>query len=218
MTKPIVLFIATQFFCSLAQAQIEHKGWWTRDLFTYQYFHQPSDNNSGAFERTYHRIFTQPEVGYVIKKNWMVGLVLQYDYRTDNYDIPEGQTGQSHSSRSYYGAGPLIRYYHPIGKRVYFMSEVFGFYARETNGQTFQELASDRKTRYTKTQLGVGSNPSFAYFLTDNLGVSITFANIGYYTDKDSESFTFSINPQQWLLGVEWYFNKKSANKMGDGR
>ena len=31
-----------------------------------------------------------------------------------------------------------------------------------------------------------------------------------FYTSKQDKSFTLKINPQQWLLGVESYFERKN--------
>jgi len=33
---------------------------------------------------------------------------------------------------------------------------------------------------------------------------------VQYYGNKDGQTFIFEVNPQQWLLGVEYYFEKKN--------
>jgi hypothetical protein len=32
---------------------------------------------------------------------------------------------------------------------------------------------------------------------------------VQYYGNKNGSSFIVEVNPQQWLLGVEYYFEKK---------
>lgn len=210
MKKPLYLALLLCLTTSAAFAQLENKGWWTRDLFTYSYYHQ---NDAGAVPRTYNRYFTQPEVGYVLNKHWMAGLVFQYEFIRDRYDLPANANALQSSTKNFYGAGPLLRYYLPLSKRASFMPEVFSFWSKQTDEQVYVDPSGERKVRNTKHQFGIGANPTIVYFITRDLAFSITVVNIGYYASRTEKSFTLSINPQQWLFGVEYYFEKKKARQ-----
>ncbi len=209
MKKQIYSALVCLSFTTALSAQLENKGWWTRNLFTFQFFQEDAALSENRFGRHYQRYFTQPELGYVLNKRWMAGLVTQYEYINDRYDVPGDKAALKAETKRFYGAGPLLRHYVPISKRTYFMSEVYTFWSRETNEKVYSEFGIERKTNTARNVFGAGANPTIVYFLTRDLAFSITVVNIGYYAGKDNQSFTLSINPQQWLFGVEFYFEKK---------
>ena len=211
MKKQRFIFIFWLLMSNIACAQLENKGWWTRDLFTYQFYQQDASLADNRLERHYNRVFTQPELGYVLNKRVLVGIVAQFERVTDRYDVPADRSSLRASTKRSYGAGPLFRYYFPLTKRASFMPEVYGFLSRETNTEIYSDFGVDRKTSNSRNILGLGANPTIVYFLTRDMAFSITVVNIGYYANKGSQSFTFSLNPQQWLFGVEFYFEKKKT-------
>jgi hypothetical protein len=206
MKKGIAVLLLLGSWLSLF-AQLENKGWWTRDLVSYDYFHRPGKGGSD-FERKYQRIFTQPEAGYALNKHWMVGIVTQFEYRSDRYIIPDDAAASAGTSKYFYGAGPLLRYYFPLGPRVSLMPEFFLFYSHEVATDYYSDFGTLRKTNRSTDIFGAGAFPSLVCFLTKDLALSLTVASVNYYTSKESSSFTLNINPQQWLLGVEYYFDK----------
>lgn len=124
-------------------------------------------------------------------------------------NIPAGLTGSKGSRKKFFGAGPLCGIINQIGKRLAFMPEFFAFYSEEVRTYITATPFGDFKSPVSDGIVGAGAFPSFVYFMTDRLAVSITFINIQYYSSRGGQSFTVNLNPQQWLLGVECYFNKK---------
>ena len=200
------------FFCLFlgrsAHAQLESKGWWTRDLFTFQYYKVPGKTDRDL-DRVYKRLFTQPEVGYALNKHWMVGLVTQYEFSSDRYVVPADTVAYVGNSKRFYGAGPLLRYYFPLGKRVCLMPEFYLFYSHEIHTEMTSNVGNS-ENRYTVNTFGAGTFPSLVCFLTRDLALSLTVASVNYYKSKQGTSFTVNINPQQWLLGVEYYFERRT--------
>ena len=190
-----------------AHAQLENKGWWTRDLFSFDYYHVPPPGQNDL-DRKYKRFFTQPEVGYALSKHWMIGIVGQYEYRSDRYAVPADTSAYAGSTKSFYGAGPLVRYYLPLGPRVSLMPEFFMFYSHQVTTEIYSDSGSLDKTEHPLGIFGMGVFPSLVCFLTRDLALSLTVASANYYTSTEGSSFALHINPQQWLLGVEYYFEK----------
>jgi hypothetical protein len=202
----------TLFFCvcsAVATAQLENKGWWTRDLFSYNYQYNPADAAQGRLERRYNRFFTQPEIGYVLNRRTMVGIVAQYESLSDRFTIPGGQSGLMETRRRFYGAGPLLRFYFPLAKRVLIMPEFFAFYSKEKTTQVYAEPGGPRTTAAAFGTFGAGAFPSLVCFLSRDLALSLTVVRVQYYQNKGGRSLTVEVNPQQWLLGVEYYFEKR---------
>ncbi len=211
MKKHLLCAVFGMLFTNLSFAQLENKGWWTRDLFTFSYFKQDESLSDNRLERTYQRYFTQPEVGYVLNKRWLLGLVMQYEFIADRYTVPADRSGLKASYKRFYGAGPLLRYYIPLTKRASFMPEVFAFWSHQIQDEFYTNVGLESKTTTSLDIFGLGANPTIVYFLTRDLAFSITFVNIGYYSSRESRSFTLAVNPQQWLFGVEYYFEKKKG-------
>ncbi|MBV6440572.1 MAG: hypothetical protein EPGJADBJ_02243 [Saprospiraceae bacterium] len=207
MKKTALFWLYFQGFCLPAYAQLENKGWWTRDLFTFEYYRTPGDAGKTP-ERKYKRFATQPEIGYTLGKRWMVGIVGQYDYRSDKYHVPADTPAYVGSTKSFYGAGPLVRYYLPLGARVSLMPEFYMFYSHQVATEIYSDFGNLKKTRRPLDTYGMGLFPSLVCFLTRDLALSLTVASVNYYTSKDGTSLSININPQQWLLGVEYYFEK----------
>ena len=208
MKKKIAFLMLSLGLHFSASAQLENKGWWTRDLFSFRYYNVPGPAGVNSLDRKYKRFFTQPEVGYTLNKHWMVGIVAQYERQTDLYDVPADTSAYRGSTRSFYGAGPLVRYYFPLGPRVSLMPEFFMFYSHEKNSELRSNFGNIEKTNRHLNIFGIGTFPSLVCFLTRDLALSLTVASVNYYTSKEGDSFTVEINPQQWLLGVEYYFEK----------
>ncbi|MDX1913248.1 MAG: hypothetical protein SFV22_17270 [Saprospiraceae bacterium] len=213
MKKNIYLTLLTCAICADASAQLENKGWWTRDLFSYQYQHNPADAAQGRQERTYHRFFTQPEIGYVLNKRTMVGIVAQYETLSDRFAIAPAQSGLTETQRRFYGAGPLLRFYFPLAKRVLIMPEFFAFFSREKTTSVYSELGVPQETSTAYNTFGAGAFPSLVCFLSRDLALSLTVVRVQYYQNEGSRSLTVEVNPQQWLLGVEYYFEKRKRKE-----
>ena len=205
-------------FCTLFHqplfAQLENKGWWTRDLLTLRSDHDPKGGPSGL-GRTVGRFLTQPEVGYALNKRLLVGLITQYSHTFERQKIDVAGVGLSRSDDRFIGAGPLLRYFIPLGKRVSLMPEVFFTYFYGENTRVISTYGVESKTSTHAHSIGTGAFPSLVCFLTRDLALSLTVASVQYYGNKNGSSFIVEINPQQWLLGVEYYFEKKSPRKEG---
>ena len=206
--KISLLIFGLNVFPILCSAQLDNKGWWTRDLFHFQWHNDPSDNSS-EFDRHYLRFYTQPEIGYAINDRMLVGIVTQYEFIKDRYEVPANASGITESRSQFYGAGPLFRYFIPLGNRISFMPEFFLFYSTEKFTDIYSEAGHITEEKYSQNTFGAGAFPSFVCFLNRDIAVSITVVSALYYGNEDSQSIDIAINPQQWLLGVEYYFNKK---------
>jgi len=190
-----------------SRAQLNDKGWWTRDLFHYSWVTIPG--SSGSLDRNYRRFFTQPEIGHTLGDRWMAGIVGQFEYISDRYEVPQDTSASGGYRKTFYGAGPLLRYYLPLSNRIYFMPEFFLFYSREKYTNLSYNLGALTEYSYGHNTFGGGTYPSIVCFLNRDLAFSITVISATYYTNRESKSLTISLNPQQWLLGVEYYFGRK---------
>lgn len=208
MKKATLAFIVF-LFLQTSSAQISEHGWWTRDLLHFSTFNVPA--SSGVPDRNYYRFFTQPEIGHTFGKHWLGGIVGQYEFVSDRYDVPSDSSGNGGFKSSFYGAGPLLRYYLPISHRIYFMPEFFLFYSHQKTTNLYSQLGVISETDYSLNTFGAGAFPSMVCFLNDNLAFSITVVSLTYYSSPEGHSLYFNVNPQQWLLGVEYYFGKKNA-------
>ncbi len=208
MKKAIPFALLNLFVCLNLHAQLEHKGWWTRDLFTYRSDYDP---NFGGPDlgRTSGRLSTQPELGYALNKRCLVGLIAQYSHNFVRQEIAPNTSGFVRSDEHYYGAGPLFRYFIPLGKRVSLMPELFFVYYYVEKATVVSNSGVEEKTKTSYNSIGTGTFPSLVCFLTRDLALSLTVASVQYYGNKDGHAFIVEVNPQQWLLGVEYYFEKK---------
>jgi len=209
MKKPIFLALLGMLFAHLAIAQLENKGWWTRDLLTYRSDRDP-DGGSSGLGRTTGRLLTQPEFGYALNKRCLVGFITQYSHTFERQKLAPNASGLVRSDDRFIGAGPLFRYFIPLGKRVALMPEVFFTYFYSKNTRVVSNLGIEERSTTTANSIGTGAFPSLVCFLTRDLALSLTVASVQYYGNKDGQTFIFEVNPQQWLLGVEYYFEKKN--------
>lgn len=191
-----------------ASAQLENKGWWTRDLLSYRSDYDPKGGSAGL-GRTAGRFLTQPEFGYAINKRCLIGLITQYSNTFERQTQNANSSGLSHSSSRFFGAGPLFRYFIPLGERVALMPEAFFTYFFGENAQTYSNLGIEKKSNSKFNSIGAGAFPSIVCFLNRDIALSLTVASFQYYGNKDGHSIIVEVNPQQWLLGVEYYFEKK---------
>lgn len=210
MKKALLLTTCSLFLSLTLQAQLENKGWWTRDLFTYRSDFAP--NTGGAdLGRTTGRLLTQPEIGYALNKHCLVGLITQYSHNFVRQEIEAGGSGTLRSDDRFVGAGPLFRYFFPLGKRVALMPEAFFVYYYGENSTVFTTAGVEEKTSTGYNSIGAGAFPSLVCFLTRDLALSLTVASVQYYGNKSGHTLIVEVNPQQWLLGVEYYFEKKKG-------
>lgn len=93
------------------------------------------------------------------------------------------------------------------------MAEGYVFFSKERNTNISFNQGMEQRDASRRQEFGAGSNPTIVYFLTRNLAFSITFINIGYYATRESQSFTLSVNPQDWLWGLEYYFDRRAENR-----
>ena len=197
-----------------AAAQLETKGWWTRDLVSYRSYHEAKGGSAGL-GRTSGRFVTQPEFGYALNKHCLVGLIVQYSNSFERQTLNASSSGLLRSNDQYLGAGPLFRYFIPLGKRVAFMPELFFTYYGGKKTEVISNFGIETRSTTRYNSIGTGAFPSLVCFLTRDLALSLTVASLQYYGNKDGYSFIAEVNPQQWLLGVEYYFEngKRSAAK-----
>jgi hypothetical protein len=89
-----ILLIALQciFFAFPAFAQLENKGWWTRDLLTCRSYHDAKGGDSGL-GRTTGRFLTQPEFGYALNKRCLVGIITQYSNTFERQTLAPNASG-----------------------------------------------------------------------------------------------------------------------------
>ncbi|MDO8368968.1 MAG: hypothetical protein Q7T20_19380 [Saprospiraceae bacterium] len=208
MRKSIPCILLIVMFAGPLMAQLENKGWWTRDLLSYRSDHEPNGGSSGL-GRTTGRFLTQPEIGYTLNKRCLLGLIMQYSHSFERQEIAPNSSGLLRSDDRYFGAGPLFRYFIPLGKRVSLMPELFFTYFYGENTKTTTNAGLETKTRTATHSIGTGAFPSLVCFLTRDLALSLTVASVQYYGNKGGQTFIVEVNPQQWLLGVEYYFEKK---------
>lgn len=213
MKKALLIFAGICWMTS-SFSQVTKNTWWTRDLFSLYHLSYPESNTQSGFDEKSTHIFFRPEAGYVFGKGWMVGIVPDIDYSIHHYDIPEISSGVSQEKNAGFGVGPLLRYYVPISKRIYFMPEFYLFYGHTKHTTTTSTLGAVSTSSYSGNSYGAGSNPSIVCFLSNRIAAVLTFVQIGYYSDgKKSRDLFVDVNPTTWLWGIEYHFNKPVVEK-----
>ena len=212
MKTLVLLAILSILWVFPAQAQLENKGWWTRDLLSYRAYHDAKGGDSGL-GRTTGRFLTQPEFGYALNKRCLVGFITQYSNTFERQTLAPNASGLLRSNDRFFGAGPLFRYFIPLGKRVALMPELFFTYFYGENTRINSNMGIEEKSTTSYSSIGTGAFPSLVCFLTRDIALSLTVASIQYYGNRDGHSLIVEVNPQQWLLGVEYYFEKKKAKE-----
>lgn len=214
MKKPLLSLLLSLVISIPAFSQLENKGWWTRDLLTYR---SNFDPNGGGPDlgRTTGRLLTQPEVGYALNKRCLLGLITQYSHTFDRQKIAPNGSGLLRSDDRFLGAGPLFRYFVPLGKRVALMPEVFFVYYFGERSTVYSNLGVENRSSTQYNSVGAGTFPSLVCFLNRDLALSLTVASVQYYGSKTGHTFIVEVNPQQWLLGVEYYFEKGKRKEGG---
>ncbi|MBL7785395.1 MAG: hypothetical protein JNM36_05775 [Chitinophagales bacterium] len=203
-----LLLLLALFVCCLLSttvyAQLQNKGFWTRNLLNYRSEVRKEDYSGYLYRNK--SLLLQPEIGYAIGKRFLIGLVGQY--RTDKASTQDILQGYVERRDVLYGAGPLLRYYLPITDRLVFMPEVFFVYYQHKSTTLHYDAVLLDMSMQRYNSIGAGAFPSLVGFLTRDLAISLTVASLQYYGNANNKSFIVEANPQHWILGLEYYFEK----------
>lgn len=211
--NPLLFLLLTLFVSCLlsttARAQLQNKGVWTRNMLNYRSEVRKEDSYSYVYRKK--SLLLQPEIGYAIGKRFLIGLIGQY--RTTKESSQDPLQGYIERHDVFYGAGPLLRYYLPITDRLVFMPEVFFvYYQHKSTAFHYDAVLLDiSNTRYNS--IGAGAFPSLVGFLTRDLAISLTVASLQYYGNANNKTLVVEANPQQWILGLEYYFEKPKKKR-----
>lgn len=196
--KKILLFtfvFAATIFTASAQTE---KGKWlvgtSMELSTYK-----STDPNEVYPSKEKYIQFNPEVGYFIKDNLALGLLMEIQnakYQDINNDVFEYNS---------FLIGPSAKYYLPLAKHFNFYSSLsipFGSNIRKDTG------LSDVKTQIARIEL----NPGFAFFPTNNIGIEFGLGRLRFESTKTGEektnAFTFGVLGNHMSLGVKLHLGK----------
>jgi len=148
----------------------------------------------------YSQFFINPEAGYFVADNLMVGLFMDFDFEHYSYD-----DGDSKENYSKFIIGPDVRYYFlKLDKFNPYAAARFGFGVDKYKAKYSSGSDDESKRTYFTTRVGAGAT----YFVIDQLGLDL-FAGYDYdkwttkVTDTGSKKSTLSEKSSDIFGSVE---------------
>jgi hypothetical protein len=164
---------------------------------------------------TYSTLQLNPNVGYFIKDNFALGVLLNVGFSN------QSQNNQNSISTYYYktntinfGAGAFARYYKKIGDRFSFFVNGNMLY----NHQISKTESTSSKQEKQANSINLGFSPGLVYFPSPKLGIEVLFGNINYtYTSSVNKTVSYknhdnrggyglNLSPSSLYLGMNYYF------------
>lgn len=172
-----------------------NKGKWMLggDLYLQSHRFNGADPANDSKENT---IGFSPFIGYFVKNQLAVGLVL-------DYSSIKSEGANTDDLFSQISLGPAVRYYLSITTKFMFFGEAkvpFGRVNRTVNGVQLSPLKT----------IGISLSPGFAFFASDKFSFHTKFGQLSYRSQKqgdDQESFVdFSLAGSNLTLGLNYHF------------
>lgn len=157
--------------------------------------------NSDSF-----RLSINPEIGYAVQKNLIIGLGLGYTYLENN--------NTNTNNNNAYSIYPYIKKFIPVNDKLLFSlrGEIrFSKTDFENSGNSFSNIDNNQS-------FFAGFRPGITYFVSKNLALEANIGALGYSrSNRESEfgnqikvtteSFSFDFNSNNLLFGFTYYTN-----------
>ncbi|APZ44978.1 hypothetical protein BW723_01145 [Polaribacter reichenbachii] len=162
---------------------------------------ETTDNNTSKG----YGISLNPEIGFTIKNNLVLGLGLGYDYyKNENTDALNYSR-----SRNVLSIAPYVKKFIPINSHLLFSLKGEARFSTDENKNSDSTNLSRNKTFF------VGFRPGITYFLSKRISLDANIGSIGYshfnrkYDTNDetykSNSFNLNLNSSDFLFGFTYY-------------
>lgn len=187
------------------------KGTWSfGGQLSFNLSNSESESNGITQESDNFGISINPEVGYAIQKNLIIGLGLGYSYfENDN----NNNNNDFVISRNAFSIFPYVKKFIPVNKNLLFSvrGEVQFTKTNFDNSNNFSNSNSDQT-------FFIGFRPGITYFISNKLALEANIGALGYsrFTrdfdpanlDKaTTDSFNFDFNSNNLLFGFTYYMN-----------
>lgn len=165
---------------------------------------ETTNNNTINTYETY-GIVLNPEIGFTIKNNLVIGLGLGYEYyKNENTDAFNFST-----SRNVFSITPYIKKFVPINTNLLFSLKGEVKFSMDENKN------SDSTNFYSSNSIFIGFRPGITYFLSKRISLDANIGSIGYshfnrelntYNESNkSNSFNLNLNSSDFLFGFTYY-------------
>lgn len=162
--------------------------------------------NSDSF-----RLSINPEIGYAVQKNLIIGLGLGYTY-LENNNFSNNNTNTNNNNT--YSIYPYIKKFIPVNEKLLFSlrGEIrFSKTDFENSGNSFSNIDNNQS-------FFAGFRPGITYFVSKNLALEANIGALGYSRSNrefenenqikaTTESFSFDFNSNNLLFGFTYYTN-----------
>jgi hypothetical protein len=148
-----------------------------------------------------------PSYSYAISDNFFLGLGLGYSTNSRENDL-NGVLDNEASTNSF-AVFPFVRYYKGIGKKL-------AFFVQGETRYTHSKNEVNNTNARTTNSFFFGVRPGFTFMLSKNLGLETSVGALGYTTsniedegnnsESDFNTFSFSLNSSNLLVGLSYYF------------
>ncbi|WP_298507359.1 outer membrane beta-barrel protein [uncultured Kordia sp.] len=148
-----------------------------------------------------------PSYSYAISDDFFLGLGLGYGTNTRENEL--NGVMESEASTNSFAVFPYVRYYKGIGKKL-------AFFLHGETRYTYSKNEVNNTNPRTTNSFFFGVRPGFVFMLNKNLGLETSIGALGYTTsnvedegnnsESDFNSFNFSLNSSNLLVGLSYYF------------
>lgn len=180
---------------------------------------QQSSNNLKNFNIT-----IQPNIGYAIGKNLMLGSSIGLGFGSGDSSsrtggLPDNLSSAESESTSW-NIAPYVRAFLPIGKRAAFYVQGEVGYSASKSSSSSEQNSFINTNESRNTGYSAGLRPGLTYFITNHLALETQLGFLGYSTNtfeskdendtvsrtSENGNFGFNFNNSQLLFGLSCYF------------
>ena len=164
-----------------------------------------TSNNTPQTIYEVYGISLNPEIGFAIKNNLVLGLGLGYNY----YKNENTNDSNYSTSRNVLSIAPYVKKFIPINSHLLFSLK------GEVRFSTDENKNSDSTNLFRTKTLFVGLRPGITYFLSKRISLDANIGSIGYshlnrkfdtnYLSGKSNTFALNLNSSDFLFGFTYY-------------
>lgn len=185
MKTKILLSFAIFFYAAItANAQINEGRYLLGGSFSFSNSNSKNPQTQTP-EVQNQALFTNIQLGKLIKNNTVAGIMLSYGYTYTSSNNPVIRVDQ-------YGAGVFYRKYKPIAKDFYLFGEADALYSYSKNKTGILQVGHDG-TRFSSNLGSLSFTPGISYFICKRIQMELLMQNlfsISYAAVKNESTFT----------------------------